>query len=635
MRVVCFLFILAMSMTLTHCVGSGPKVIEKPVSGLRNTSVLEFDKIVLTDTATILYTDAYFHPNQWIRIDSATYIQAGGKKYKITGADSIELNQEHWMPESGETHFTLYFPPVPKGTKTIDFIESDCETCFKIWDIDLTGKAKAYKADLPEKVLNAKVSKDYRLPEPVYKAAKTKVTLTLTGLREGYAPGEPELTVINSFTQDSEGIPGKSEADGKYTFEVSLFSTSAGYIYCRDIYIPMMLNPGEDAEVYYDVTASAKRKSRYNPQPELVCAGFTGGLSEVNIALEQYADSMAAYNFLLYAYIELADPAILDMNEQQYLDYIFKQYNEKTEKVEASDLPGLVKQLVKNNLKSGLVDNVSMKHAVYELNYRVKNKLGWGDPVDVVFPRATEKDFLALKSVGLADPMWIYSKDFGQVVSYMLRIKPESLDMKEVTGAESSLLQDLEKTSAIMKKGLLVQELTPEEEKILAEASTPYYKEVYTRLYEETKRNQEDAFAIGGFSIETTPDVANEKLLEAIVANYKGKVVFVDFWATWCGPCLNAMKTIKPIKPEMKDKGVVSIYISGETSPKNKWITMLPEIGGLHYYLTNEQWNALNKKYNIRGIPAYMIFDKNGKKIFETFGYPGNDKVIAELSKVW
>lgn len=85
----------------------------------------------------------------------------------------------------------------------------------------------------------------------------------------------------------------------------------------------------------------------------------------------------------------------------------------------------------------------------------------------------------------------------------------------------------------------------------------------------------------------------------------------------------------------MKEKGVVSVYISGETSPKGKWTSMLPEIGGLHYYLTDLQWGALEKKYNIDGIPTYMIFDKNGKKVFETTGYPGNDKILEELSKVW
>ena len=158
MKKIYLFFLLLLSLSITQCTKPGPKIIERPVYGLQNTKTIEIAKIILTDSATILYIDAYSYPETWIRIDSATYIQADGKKYIITGADSIELNKEHWMPESGETHFTLFFPPIPKGTKTIDFIESDCDNCFKIWDIDLTGKAKAYKPSLPDNVLNYKTN---------------------------------------------------------------------------------------------------------------------------------------------------------------------------------------------------------------------------------------------------------------------------------------------------------------------------------------------------------------------------------------------------------------------------------------------------------------------------------------------
>lgn len=139
----------------------------------------------------------------------------------------------------------------------------------------------------------------------------------------------------------------------------------------------------------------------------------------------------------------------------------------------------------------------------------------------------------------------------------------------------------------------------------------------------------------GKYTILPIPEVAAEKILETIVAEYKGEPVFVDFWATWCGPCLNAMQAMKPIKPQMAEKGIKTLYISNASSPKEKWSAMLPEIGGLHYYLEEEQWRAIVDQYNIVGIPTYMIFDKSGTKTFETAGYPGNDVMLAELAKVW
>ena len=45
-------------------------------------------------------------------------------------------------------------------------------------------------------------------------------------------------------------------------------------------------------------------------------------------------------------------------------------------------------------------------------------------------------------------------------------------------------------------------------------------------------------------------------------------------------------------KDVMKEQGVVMIYITNESSPKATWLAMLPDIGGIHYHLTNEQWDG-------------------------------------------
>jgi thioredoxin-related protein len=92
---------------------------------------------------------------------------------------------------------------------------------------------------------------------------------------------------------------------------------------------------------------------------------------------------------------------------------------------------------------------------------------------------------------------------------------------------------------------------------------------------------------------------------------------------------------MKPLKAEMKEQGVVMIYIAEESSPKARWLTMLPDIGGIHYRLTAEQWSVLRSKYQIPGFPTYMIFDKTGEKAFRTVGFPGNDRMREELAKVW
>ena len=112
----------------------------------------------------------------------------------------------------------------------------------------------------------------------------------------------------------------------------------------------------------------------------------------------------------------------------------------------------------------------------------------------------------------------------------------------------------------------------------------------------------------------------------------------IDFWATWCGPCMAAMKSIDPIKEKyLKDKKKVSfVYVTGETSPLADFNKAIPSIKGYHYRLSNAQFKALMSSLGIRGIPSYMIVNKDGSKAYDNIaqgGYPGDDIIIAEVDK--
>ncbi len=131
---------------------------------------------------------------------------------------------------------------------------------------------------------------------------------------------------------------------------------------------------------------------------------------------------------------------------------------------------------------------------------------------------------------------------------------------------------------------------------------------------------------------------ANENLLDAIKKPYKGKVIVIDFWATWCGPCMAAMKQIDPIKEQYlkEKKNVVFVYVTGETSPLANFNAAIPKIKGYHYRLTNAQYSALLKSLGIKGIPTYLIVGKDGTNVYDNIaegGYPGDNIITAEIDK--
>ena len=125
--------------------------------------------------------------------------------------------------------------------------------------------------------------------------------------------------------------------------------------------------------------------------------------------------------------------------------------------------------------------------------------------------------------------------------------------------------------------------------------------------------------------------IMGEDIVKAAVAEFEGKVVLVDFWATWCPPCRQAMKLIDEIKPELKEKGCVFVYLTGETSPIDKFNEMYPNIDGTHYRLSKAQWESMLNFYGARGIPFYLLIGKDGKVVTTSTGYPGNDIIKNQM----
>ena len=67
------------------------------------------------------------------------------------------------------------------------------------------------------------------------------------------------------------------------------------------------------------------------------------------------------------------------------------------------------------------------------------------------------------------------------------------------------------------------------------------------------------------------------------------------------------------MKEELKDKDIIYLYITGETSPLGTWKNMIPDIHGEHFRVTKEQWSYQGEKLNIRGVTTY--FDVTKKKL--------------------
>lgn len=136
-----------------------------------------------------------------------------------------------------------------------------------------------------------------------------------------------------------------------------------------------------------------------------------------------------------------------------------------------------------------------------------------------------------------------------------------------------------------------------------------------------------------GFAVNTVKKKEGDELFESMIAKFKGKVIYVDFWATWCGPCKSGIKEIAPLKEEMKNKDVVFLYITNQTSPENTWNNSIPDIKGEHYRVSQDEWNYLSQKFKISGIPHYVLVNKKNEIVNPKLGHNTNETLKRILEE--
>ena len=131
------------------------------------------------------------------------------------------------------------------------------------------------------------------------------------------------------------------------------------------------------------------------------------------------------------------------------------------------------------------------------------------------------------------------------------------------------------------------------------------------------------------------PDATPEQFFDAIVAMFPGKVVFIDLWATWCGPCKQGIIKMRPVKEELKGKDVVFVYLTDESSPEADWRRSIGPMTGYHLRMSSSFWNKLPCFAETKGIPQYYLYDRTGKQVLHQIGFADGAELHfkAEIEK--
>ena len=117
------------------------------------------------------------------------------------------------------------------------------------------------------------------------------------------------------------------------------------------------------------------------------------------------------------------------------------------------------------------------------------------------------------------------------------------------------------------------------------------------------------------------------------VANYAGKILVVDIWATWCPPCKKEIPHLIEIANEYKDTDVVLVGISVDDNPM-KEVPKYAKKEGINYVNFDGTSDNLKDFVKTPGVPVKLIFDKEGNEVFRYVGGMKKEALIAEIEDV-
>lgn len=498
------------------------------------------------------------------------------------------------------------------NTKQFDFIE-EAKGGYCIWGVDLTGKKEfdRYPEGLPKELRGKK--KDCPMPEPIFKTGESTLNIHLLGYRPEMGD-EVEILIYELFHASFDTKAKYEKIDSQIhslTSKIFLEGTTKITIRLAGIRCNVWVAPNEEIDIYMDMRATGSaimntRSKEYDYRklyefwhPQIPIAYTTGTYSEWNRLYNSIKNEIVRLNPLTNGYY-----GDYRLSREQYVDYTKKMYQKLNDSIDRhAALSPFEKRVSKIHNYLDLVYVAAGYPWIKSQNELLmtgsrRNPLKYKDCTD-------EQLQEMVKAFDFNDAKYCF---FTEEVDDFIAV---TIDLpKRLQLSEDNFYYGVRRTTQIKLLLESGQDISPED-KAWLEKANPYFKEVVDAKIDELRRIREAKLAVKSGIV---PKTDAEKLFEEIIKPYKGKVVVVDFWNTWCLPCLSAIKKIEPLKSgELSSDEIVWLYLADESSPETAYNERIQNIKGVHFRLSAEQAKTIKRQFGITAIPSYVLVDRDGE----------------------
>lgn len=138
--------------------------------------------------------------------------------------------------------------------------------------------------------------------------------------------------------------------------------------------------------------------------------------------------------------------------------------------------------------------------------------------------------------------------------------------------------------------------------------------------------------SVGGAAFPANIRLTDVDGKEVDFASFRGRYVYVDLWASWCGPCVREVPYLQAVEKDLNNKDVVFVSVSLDKSEK-AWRDKMEALNMRGNQLLNSD-GSLADALNVRGIPRFLIYDKDGKLYSSNAPRPSDPTLKPLLEKL-
>ncbi len=115
---------------------------------------------------------------------------------------------------------------------------------------------------------------------------------------------------------------------------------------------------------------------------------------------------------------------------------------------------------------------------------------------------------------------------------------------------------------------------------------------------------------------------------EKLIASHQGKVVYLDFWASWCGPCRKSFPWMNDIQQQFELQGlvIISVNVDNDKALAEEFLAEVPANFEVFY----DPKGKVARKFKLRGMPSSYLIDRNGKIVSAHVGFSETKKIKYE-----